>query len=136
VANPSRAVFDANVLVRALVDEVAEARMWIERLAAQELRVSVPDLIYAECASALARHGRAGRLEFSRVFDVIARIVRLPFEPTPSRQLALPACALAEIHGITTYDAHYLALAEAEGAVLVTADRGLAAAASRSVLLA
>jgi predicted nucleic acid-binding protein len=49
--------------------------------------------------------------------------------------LAVPACALAVRHGITTYDAHYLALAEAEDAVLVTADRRLAEAASRSILL-
>ena len=136
MASRSRAVFDANVLVRALVDDVAEARSWVERLAEGELRVIVPDLIYAESASALARHGRTGRLDFTRVFDVLARIVRLPFESIPSRHLALPACALARHHGITTYDAHYLALAEAEGALLVTADRRLAAAASRSVLLA
>jgi predicted nucleic acid-binding protein len=53
-----------------------------------------------------------------------------------ARLLAVPACALSARHAITTHDAHYLALAEAEDAILVTADRRLAAAASRSVLLA
>lgn len=136
MASPSRAVFDANVLVRAFVDEFAEARTWIERLGAGQLRVLVPDLIYAESASAFMRYVRTGRMDVDRVLAVLARIVRLQFEPIPSRHLALPACALALHHGITTYDAHYLALAEAEGALLVTADRGLAAAASRAVLLA
>ena len=136
MASPSRAVFDANVLVRAFVDEFDEARSWMERFAAGQLRVSVPDLIYAESASALTRYVRTKRLDVDRAIAALARIVQLPFESTPSRHLALPACALARHHGITTSDAHYLALAEAEGAVLVTADRGLAAAASRSVLLA
>ncbi len=136
MANPSEAVFDTNVLVRAFVDESRDARTWVERFGARDLRVLVPDLIFAESASALSRYARTGKLEVGRVLSVLATIVRLPFEPIPSQHLALPACALAQEHGITTYDAHYLALAEAEDAVLVTADRRLAEVASRSVLLA
>jgi predicted nucleic acid-binding protein len=43
--------------------------------------------------------------------------------------------ALALRHDITTYDAHSLAVAQAEDAVLVTADRRLAEVTPRSVLL-
>jgi predicted nucleic acid-binding protein len=103
--------------------------------ATERVHVLVPDLIYAESASALTRYARTGKLALERVLAVLATIIELPFEPTPSQLLAVPACALAFRHRITTYDAHYLALAEAEDAVLVTADRRLAEAASRSVLL-
>ena len=44
-------------------------------------------------------------------------------------------CRLRSTRGVSGYDAMYLALAEATDAVLVTADRRLAAAATRSELL-
>ena len=49
--------------------------------------------------------------------------------------LALDALSLAVDRGVSGYDAMYLALAEATDAALVTADRRLAAAATRSELL-
>ena len=135
MANATRAVFDTNVLVRFFVDEAPDAGEWMDAVAAGRVQVLVPDLIYAESASALTRYPRTGKLALERVLAMLATIIELPFEPTPSQLLAVPACALAFRHGITTYDAQYLALAEAENAVLVTADRRLAEAASRSVLL-
>jgi predicted nucleic acid-binding protein len=135
VVSATRAVFDTNVLVRFFVDEAADAGAWMDGVAAGRVHVHVPDLIYAESASVLLRYVRAGKLALDPVLAVLATIIELPFEPAPSQLLAVPACALAVRHGITTYDAHYLALAEAEDVVLVTADRRLAAAASRSILL-
>lgn len=131
----AKAVFDTNVLVRAVVDGAKEARTWMDEAVADRVGVVVPDLIYAESASALMRYVRVGRLALERALTIMTMIVELPFEVMPSRLLVVPAMALADRHGIKTYDAHYLALAEAEGAVLVTADRGLAAAATRAVLL-
>jgi predicted nucleic acid-binding protein len=135
VATETRAVFDTNVLVRALVHRAEDARVWMADAATERVHVLVPDLIYAESASALTRYARTGKLAIERVLALLATIVELPFEPTPSQLLTVPACALAFRHGITTYDAHYVALAEAEDAVLVTADRRLAEVASRSILL-
>jgi len=37
----------------------------------------------------------------------------------------MPACILAEAHGLTAYDALYLALAERHGARLITNDEVL-----------
>jgi predicted nucleic acid-binding protein len=50
VASLSSAVFDTNVLVRFYVDEADDAGAWMDRFAARQLRVLVPDLIYAESA--------------------------------------------------------------------------------------
>ena len=54
----------------------------------------------------------------------------------PLSSLAGDALELALRHGISAYDASYLALAEGTEAVLVTADRRLAALATRSELVA
>ena len=49
--------------------------------------------------------------------------------------LAEPAVGFAISQGLSVYDACYAVLAEAEDAVLVTADRRLAAAATRAELV-
>jgi predicted nucleic acid-binding protein len=135
VARP-RAVFDASVVVRAVVDAADDARSWIESLGACRVDVAAPDLIYAEVANALVQCVRQGRLELERVVALLAAIVELPLDVKSNRALCGIACSVAVEAGLSAYDAHYLALAEAEGAVLVTADRRLAEAASQSILLA
>jgi predicted nucleic acid-binding protein len=131
----SRVVLDANVVVRAFVAGHEEARTWLAAVAEGRAEGLAPDLIYAETASALRRYVRVGRILLERAVAVMNTFVDLPFSVTPCRRLAPASCSLAIQRGLTVYDAHYLALAEVEDAVLVTADRALAAAASRSILL-
>lgn len=85
----------------------------------------------------LARYVRAGRLDQSDAGAGLDDVLALPLAARPSAQLAPTALALALAleHGLSAYDATYLALAEATGATLVTADRVLAAAATDAVLL-
>lgn len=78
---------------------------------------------------------RAGAL---RAEDARAglRVVReLPLEVVPARELAGAALEVALARGLTAYDGCHAALAEASGAVLVTADGDLAGAVRRSALL-
>ena len=97
--------------------------------------VRVPDLVYAEVVHALARYVRAGRLPATRADATLGYVRRLPLVSVRCEALALDALSLAVDRGVSGYDAMYLALAEATDAVLVTADRRLAAAATRSELL-
>ena len=94
-----------------------------------------PDFIYAEVAHGLTRQIRANRMTIEQAQDAISTVVEYPLVTTPSRLLAPAACTVAVGKSVSAYDAHYVALAEAKDAVLVTADRVLAAAATRSVLL-
>jgi predicted nucleic acid-binding protein len=135
VIRGGRAVIDANVVVRAAVAAHEDASAWLIAVAEFRVEALAPDLIYAEVSNALARYVRLGRLLLDRAIELLGTFVELPISTTACRALAPASCSLAIQRGLTVYDAHYLALAEAEGAVLVTADRRLAEAASRSILL-
>jgi predicted nucleic acid-binding protein len=135
MANPSRAVVDANVFVRATVESDSEAQSWLDAVDVGRVEAFVPDLVYAEVANAVVRYVRAGEVDGDLAIELLSGIHQIPVLPRPNRSLFGFAFAIAMRENLTAYDAHYLALAEAEDAVLVTADRDLAAAATRGVLL-
>ena len=133
---PNRAVFDASVVLRALVARDDDAQAWLRRAETGEVVAVVPELLYAECAQALVRYVRG------RVLDVRAAIERSDFvsalrlDIRPLAPLIAPALGIALERELSAYDACYVALAEAEQAPLVTADRRLAAAVPDAELLA
>ncbi len=94
-----------------------------ERFAKHELGlVTVPLLIF-EVANALWKAARLGRIELNDALEAIRKIAELRI---PSRYVDPEAMLkLAHRYGRTVYDAAYLALAECEGAPLVTADKRL-----------
>jgi predicted nucleic acid-binding protein len=129
-----QAIFDASVFVRGLADSEPAAASWVAR-AIDDVEVGVPDLVFAEVGNALAGYVRASRLTPSDALESLELVVRLPSRVTALRELAPAALRLALSRGLTVYDACYAALAEAEGAVLVTADQELAAAVKRAELV-
>ena len=66
----------------------------------------------------------------------LAYALAAPIDAEPLGVLAQPALALALARSISAYDACYIVLAEAGDAMLVTADRKLAAATKNAVLVA
>lgn len=131
----SRAVFDASLVVRAVVARSTDAVEWVRRAEAGEVDAVVPDLVFAECAHALLRYVRGLAFEARIALDRLEAVTALRLEVRPLAPLVGPALALAVDHGLSLYDGCYLALAEAERAVLVTADRRLAAAATSAELV-
>ena len=115
------------------VDEAAVE--WIEAANTGRIVARTPELALAETANALTRYIRAGRLGRQKGVDILRYVLDLPLDVASLRILAVPALALAATRRLSAYDACYLALASGYGAVLVTADRRLAAAATRSALL-
>jgi predicted nucleic acid-binding protein len=94
-----------------------------------------PQLVYAEVANALAVSARARKISVAKARDVLRATIALPVRTVSLRLLSTPALERALAARISVYDACYLELAEAAGATLVTADRRLARAATRSALL-
>lgn len=117
-------VVDASVLVPALADDgpdgdAARARLRDQRLAA-------PELIDLETASVIRRGLLFGGLDDRRAALALADLADLPLRRAPHRPLLARCWELRE--NLTPYDAAYVALAEALGAPLVTADAWLAGA--------
>ncbi len=113
-------VIDASVLATALGDDGGDGDRMRDALAGEEL--AAPEIIDLEVASVWRRtltDDRRAALALSDLED-------LPLARTPHLPL-LPGCWELR-HNLTPYDAAYVALAEALGSEIVTADRRLARA--------
>lgn len=129
------AVFDASVFVRAVVPLEAGALEWVRRSIGQEVSVSVPALVFAEVGNALCTYAKDGTITLDGALKRLAFVLRMPLDVREVENVAEMAVGAAISSGLTVYDACYAVLAEAEDAVLVTADRRLAAAVSRAELV-
>jgi predicted nucleic acid-binding protein len=131
----ARAVLDANVFVRSAVERSTPAREWLDAVEADELDGHVPELVYAELASSLLKYVRAGTMEAGDAAAALNTVVALPLRAHRLGALAPGVLTLALETGLSAYDCCYAVLAESLDAVLVTADRRLAAAVPSAELL-
>jgi len=114
-------VVDASLVVAALVDSGAEGR-WAESVLA-EGSTTGPELVLPEATNILRRLERAGRISRLEATSSHRDLLRLdatlfPFAPFAERVWALRG-------NLTSYDAWYVALAEALGCPFATLDRKL-----------
>jgi predicted nucleic acid-binding protein len=101
----------------------------------REISVAVPDLVFAEVGNVLSRYTRDATLSLDGALRRVSLVLRIPLEVRELRILIAPAVGVASSRGLSVYDACYAVLAEAQDAVLVTADRRLAAAVARAELV-
>ncbi len=107
----------------------------MEAIAGRRVRARVPDIVFLEVANAFLKYVRAGSMAIDAADEGLSRVLAAPLERVAAELIARQALALAAVRGISAYDGAYLALALGTNAVLVTADRRLAAEAERSALL-
>lgn len=88
-----------------------------------------PDLLRVEVVSVLRRHANLGRLTPQQADAAFDDLLAFPITVYPTVPLLRRVWDLRP--NVTSYDACYLALAEAVGAPLLTADRRLANAPGR-----
>lgn len=104
-------------------EEVAPARALLEHYGRHEIGLQVLDLTPYEVGNALLR-GRA-HVAAERVTTVLEALAEICPQVSPTTNELGEAAALAELHGLTLYDAAYAAVARARGAELATLDRAL-----------
>jgi predicted nucleic acid-binding protein len=132
---PAELVLDASVLVLGVLGTSREAGELLDRVASGDARAHAPDLIAAESTNALLGVLRAGAVTVDQAAGLVATASTLPLERHRCAGLAETALAVAHARGLTAYDAFYAVLADALDVPLVTADRTLAAATPRAVLV-
>lgn len=117
-------VLDASAALE-LVLVTPRGRRVMEALEQQDL--VAPELVDAECASALARLERAGQVTPEEADRAVRDFRRLPFARVSHLFLTERAWALRD--RVRVADAFYVACSELVRAPLLTCDRRLAAAA-------
>lgn len=118
-------VVDASVLAVALADDGPDGDAVRARLRGETL--AAPELVDLEIASVLRRQNRVGTLDARRAELALADLAALPMHRAAHVPLLRRCWELRD--NLTTYDAAYVALAEALDATLLTGDRRLAHAA-------
>jgi predicted nucleic acid-binding protein len=135
VTAADRFAFDASVLVRSAVDPAGEAARLVASVDRLEVEGHTASLAFAESANALLGYVRAGSMSVADAGETLASLRRVPFL-VHGHELVEPALYRAFGLGLSAYDGTYAALAESTGAILVTADRRLAAAVENAMLVA
>jgi predicted nucleic acid-binding protein len=119
-------VVDASALVHFLLRAPA-ARAIQAKIFAPGETLHAPHLLDIEVAQVIRRHVANGDIGSDRGQAALADLADLPLQRYPHDLFVQRIWALR--NNLTAYDAAYVALAEALGAVLLTRDKRLAAAA-------
>lgn len=115
-------VVDASVIAPAVADGGTDGEACRARIRGQSL--AAPDLLRVEAVSVIRRQFLNGALSRTQATNAIEDLLNLPIVVYPTSALLRRAWELRD--NTTAYDACYVALAEALGCPLATADQRLA----------
>ena len=122
-------VVDASVAVKWVIPEVLSDQA--ESLRGRADRLLAPDLLLPEAANALWKKLIRREITTREAVQAINLLMGSGLDLRPSGPLLGRALALARRLRHPVYDCIYLALAQAEGATLITADQRLLARVAR-----
>lgn len=115
---------DASVVAAAFFrEEHADAA---RSLLVSDLELYAPDLVLAEMANVIWKRHTRGEIDAAESSQLLADVLTLPLQLTPSAEIVAAALELATRTRRTVYDCLYLALAIKTQTTLITGDRRLA----------
>jgi predicted nucleic acid-binding protein len=125
-------VLDASLALQWFLEDEADRKYSLAVLASlSEKRALVPLLWFYEVGNGLLMAYRRKRIALDQIDGFLVRLKALPIQAaqqTPAEILELPA--LAQVRGLTNYDAAYLAVAKRFSLPLATTDKDLRNAAA------
>lgn len=116
---------DASVAAKWILPEPGSGEA-VALLGEDDVEFHAPELWTAELTNVVWKRMRRGELTPAEAADDVRRILDMPVERHRHDSLAEAAFVIATTHGITVYDALYVALARGLDAALITADSALA----------
>lgn len=121
-------VIDASVVLKwYLLDEILEekALALLENYYRDRIVLLAPELLAYELANGLVLAASRGRIPHEVVLDALKGFWSLRIKLVDAGQIYERLPYLCRTHQLTAYDASYVATAEIENAVLITADEKL-----------
>jgi predicted nucleic acid-binding protein len=120
-------VVDASVIAPAVADGGPDGVRFRQRLHGEQL--AAPDLLGVEVLSVIRRQVHVGTIDATQAENAVSDFLDLPMNVYPTGPLLRRGWQLRD--NLTTYDACYVALAEALGCGLLTGDVRLSRAPGR-----
>ncbi len=122
-----KCVVDASVGIKKFIIEPLTPKVdqLFAHLSDPDARLYIPDLFYIECTNIVWKYIRAGLYDLAEAQANLADLKLLHFTATPTADLMLEALTLSVTHGISAYDACYVALSQQNNALLLTQDKRL-----------
>jgi len=117
----SALVIDASVAIKWVIEEEGTK----EALALRGRALAAPDLLIAECGNILWKKVRRNELSASEAAFAAGLLARADIDLVPMRPYLEAAVRIAVALAHPAYDCVYIAFAEAEGLLFVTADASL-----------
>jgi predicted nucleic acid-binding protein len=122
---------DASVAVKwlpifAMEPFVDRAKHLLDRGAAGEISMLVPDLFWLEVGNVLCKAVRRNACQAAEANDALVEMQQQPLKTASSVPLVNSAQEIAIQYGRSIYDSLYVALAKASDSQLITADEKLA----------
>lgn len=121
-------VVDTSAVVRLFIPdgEIPEGlEEFIRKAERGENVLIAPELVLAEIGNVLHRKNREGVITSAERDQLVADCLDLPIRLCSHRDIFASSVEIAGEHGLTVYDALFLALAIRQGARLFTADERL-----------
>ena len=122
-----KCVVDASVAIKKFIIEPLTPKVdqLFDHLNDPNSRLYIPDLLYIECTNIVWKYIRAGLYDSAEAQANLADLKFLRFTSTPTVDLMMEAIAISVAHGISAYDACYVALSRQNNVPLLTQDQRL-----------
>lgn len=124
---PLKCVVDTSVCIKNFISDslTPKVNQLFDHLDNPDTEIFVPDLFYIECANVFWKYVRAGMYTAAEVRVDLATLKSFPLRVVSTADLMEDAVSIAVTHGISAYDASYVALSQQVNTILLTLDQRL-----------